>query len=323
MLAVVATQFGSPAVLVPTVIPDPVPGPGQAVIDVDVADVLWVETMVRSGAGVGYFALRPPYVPGDGVAGRVRAVGSEVDAAWIGRRVLTQLGGSGGYAEQAVAAVSDLIVIPPEVSQRDAAALRADGQTALALFEGTRIGRGDRVLVLGASGGLGIVSLQLARARGARVVAVARDPRKIARLGELGADAVIDSASPGWIEQARAALGGVGADVVLDNIGGAIGEAAFALCAPGGRFSAHGTPSGRFANIDHAEAARRNVSLRGIGDVQLGAAERQRLITEALAEAAAGHIAPVVGQTFPLAEAAAAHAAIEGREVFGKTLLLI
>lgn len=96
---------------------------------------------------------------------------------------------------------------------------------------------------VGTSGELGIVSVQLARALGARVIAVARDERKLARIRELGAEAAIDSEQADWVEQARAALGGKGADVILDNVGGAVGEAAFEAIAPGGRFSAHALPA--------------------------------------------------------------------------------
>lgn len=179
-----------------------------------------------------------------------------------------------------------LSAVPKGLSLPEAAALLHDGPTALALFEGTRIGDGDTVLVVGASGGLGIVSAQLAGARGARVVAVARDEHKLARIRELGADAVIDSEAPDWVERALAALGGEGADLVLDNLGGRVGEAAFATTAPGGRFSAHGTPSGRFAVLDPTEVERRRVTVRGIADLQLSDADRKRLTDQALAEAA-------------------------------------
>jgi NADPH2:quinone reductase len=110
---------------------------------------------------------------------------------------------------------------------------------------------------------------------------------------------------------------------VLDNVGGAVGEAAFALVAPGGRFSAHGTPSGRFAQVDPEEAHRRGVTLHGISDVQLSEADSRRLTVQALEEGAAGRITPVIGQTYPLAKAVDAHAGIEGRTVFGKTLLVV
>lgn len=110
---------------------------------------------------------------------------------------------------------------------------------------------------------------------------------------------------------------------MLDNVGGTVGEAAFALVARGGRFSAHGTPSGRFARIDEAEAERRGVTLTGIREVQLTPEERRRLTARALAEAAAGRITPLIGQTYRLAKAADAHAGIEARTAFGKTLLVV
>jgi NADPH2:quinone reductase len=322
MRVAVVTRFGGPEVLVPSEAPNPVAGPGEVVIDVAAADVLWVETMIRQGGGGEYFDMRPPYVPGGAVAGRVRAVGDGVDPDWLGREVVAHTGQRGGYAEQVVVPAGGLLRVPAGVGLREAAALLHDGPTALALVEGTQIGRGNAVLVVGASGGLGIVSVQLARARGARVVAVARDERKLARIRDLGADAVIDSETPDWVEQARVALGGEGADVILDNVGGRVGKAAFAVIAPGGRFSAHGTPSGQFAAIDPAEAERRGVTVRGIADVQLSDADLKRLTEQALAETAAGRIKPVIGQTFPLAHAADAHTAIERRAVFGKTLLL-
>jgi len=322
MQVAMVTRFGPPEVLVASEAPDPVAGSGEVVVDVAVADVLRVETMIRQGEGGEYFDVTPPYVPGGAVAGRVRAVGDDVDPSWIGREVVARTGERGGYAEQVAGPADGLSAVPDGLGLREAAALLHDGPTALALLEGARVGNGDKVLVVGASGGLGILSMQLARARGARVVAVARDERKLARIAQLGADAVVDSAAPDWVEQARAALGGEGADVILDNIGGHVGDDAFAAIAPGGRFSAHGTPSGRFAAIEPAEAGRRGVTVRGIGDVQLTDAELKRLTEQALAEAAAGHIKPIVGQTFPLARAADAHAAIEGRAVFGKTLLL-
>jgi NADPH2:quinone reductase len=252
----------------------------------------------------------------------VRAVGDGVDPAWIGSRVVAHTRERGGYAEQVVVPVEELSVVPDGLGLREGAALLADGPTALALFDGIRIGPADRVLVVGASGGLGIISVQLARTRAARVVAVARDAQKLARIRQLGAHEVVDSEAPEWVERARNALGGMGADVILDNIGGRVGEAAFAAIAPGGRFSAHGTSSGRFAAIDPAEAERRGVTVSGIQDVQLIRADLKRLTEQALAEAEFGRIKPVIGQTFALAQAAAAHAAIERREVFGKTLLL-
>lgn len=320
MRAATVTEFGGPEVLSVLVSPDPEPGVGDVLIAVEAADTLWVETAIRSGDGVDFWPMRPPYVPGNGVAGRVASVGSGVDASWIGRRVAAHTGNENGYADHAVVPAASLSPIPDELTTQAAAALLHDGPTALALFDITQVGAGDELLVIGASGGLGLLSVQLGRARGARVVAVARGP-KLARVEALRPDVVIDSDGRDWVERAREALPN-GADVILDNVGGPLGESAFSLIADGGRFSAHGTPGGRFADIDPDEAQRRGVVVTGIESVQMGVEDIVRRTDQAFAEAAAGHLAPVVGQTFALDDAASAHAAIEGREVFGTTLLL-
>jgi NADPH:quinone reductase len=109
--------------------------------------------------------------------------------------------------------------------------------------------------------------------------------------------------------------------VVFDGVGGEIGQRAFEVTARGGRFSAHGAPSGGFAVIDRQEAERRTVTVRGIAEVQFAPADATRLTERALLEAAAGRIRPIIGQRFPLARAADAHRAIEARVVIGKTLL--
>ncbi len=320
MRVVQVTRFGGPEVLVISEAPAPVAGPGQAVVGVSVADVLFVDTQIRSGRGSEYFGVKPPYVPGVGVAGQVISVGEGVDPGWVGRRVVATT--TGAYAEQTVVPAEGLIPVPDGLGLREAAALLHDGRTALGLAEGARIQPGEWVLVLAVGGGLGILLVQLAHAAGARVIGAARGKRKLDLARELGAAAVVDYSEPDWAERVREATGGVGPDVVFDGAGGQIGRAAFEITARGGRFSAHGAPSGRFAEIDPQEAERRGVTVRGIQHVQFSPADGKRLSGQVLSEAAAGRIRPVIGQTFPLERAADAHAAIEARGVIGKTLLL-
>lgn len=318
MRAAQVQEFGGPEVLTPVNLPDPVPGPGEVLIDVAYADTIFVETQIRSGWGRDYFPVTPPYVPGGGVSGTVAALGPDVPWEWLGRRVVSFVQGS--YASRAVAAADALTSVPAELDLLPAAALVHDGVTAVGLMELTAVAAGDRVLILGASGGMGTLLVQLARARGARVVAVARGREKQALVGELGAHAAIDPTAPDWPDRAREALGGA-ADVVLDGVGGQLGGAAFPLTADGGRFSAHGAPSGGFATLDPGEADRHGIKLFGIGDVQFSPADLRRLTSYALGEAAAGRLRPVIGQVFPLARAAEAHAAIEGRGLVGKVVL--
>lgn len=323
MKVIQVAQFGGPEVLTVSESPDPAAGPGQVVVGVSAVDTLFVETQIRSGWGKEYFAPTLPYVPGGGVAGRVISVGAGVDAGWIGRAVAASTGTYGGYAEQVAVPVEALIPVPDGLGPREAAALVTDGVTALAVLDGAQLNPGEWVLVTAAAGGFGSLLVQLAHAAEAHVIGAARGERKLARVRDLGADVVVDYSEPGWSDQVSEVTGGRGADVVLDGAGGEIGRAAFEVTARGGRFSAHGAPSGGFAAVDPAEAERRDITVRGIQHVQLAPEDRRRLAARALAEAAAGRLRPSIGQTFPLTQAADAHAAIESRRVVGKTLLLV
>jgi NADPH2:quinone reductase len=299
-------RFGGPEVLVPVDLDDPVPGPGEIVVDVAAADVLFLDTVIRRGAGGPHFPVRPPYVPGSGVAG----------VTADGRRVLVETNG-GGYASKVLA--TSVIDVPPQVGLRDAAALLHDGRTAYGLLESTPVRAGDRVLVTAAGGGLGLLLVQLAAAAGARVVAAARGGAKLAAAARAGASATVDYTAPDWAEAVLSALDGAGPDVVFDGAGGDLGRAAFGVVAPGGRFSAHGAPGG-FVQPDPAVAAARGVTVRGIEQAQFTPDEIRRLTGLALAHA--DRIRPVIGATFPLDKAADAHAALERRSVVGKTLLI-
>jgi NADPH2:quinone reductase len=318
MQAVQVKEFGGPEVLELAEVPDPVARPGEVVIETAVASVLWVETMIRRSGGRPYFTVEPPYVPGNGVGGRVRAVGEGVNQDWRGRQVVAHTGGGGGYASLVAVPAEGLSAVPAGLKVADAAALLHDGVTATAIFDQLRVSGADRVLVVGVSGGLGIVAMQLARCRGAQVIGTARDWRKLDRLRHLGT--VVDSDDVDWRDRIRLAIGEV--DVIIDNVGGTLGEAAFDLLAQNGRFSAHGTPSGRFAALDEGLVAQRGAEVTGIGDVQLSTDTRRRLTDRILADAAAGRIRPLIGQTWPLERAAEAHAAIESRSVIGTTQLL-
>ena len=180
MRVVKATKFGGAEVLVPSEVAEPVAGPGQVVVDVLFAPVLFLDTQIRSGSARDWFpAVAPPYVPGAGIAGEVAAVGQDVDPDWVGRRVVADTAGSGGYLERAVAAVTGLMAVPEGLGMADAAALLHDGRTALGLIEQAGIRAEEWVLVLGAGGGLGSLLVQLAHGTGARVIGAARGKQKL------------------------------------------------------------------------------------------------------------------------------------------------
>ena len=323
MRVIEVTQFGGPEVLEVGKADEPVPGLGQVVVDVSDVPLLFVDTQIRSGSARDWFPTTPPYVPGAGVAGKVRSVGEGVNADWVGRPVVASSAEGGGYVERAVIAVDDLIAVPEGLGIAEAAALLHDGRTAVSLIDQAHVRAEEWVLVLGAGGGLGSLLVQLAHGAGARVIGAARGKQKLDLARELGADALVDYSRSGWPKQVLAITNGEGADVVFDGVGGETGEAAFEVTTRGGRFSAHGAPSGGFAQIDAKEAEERHITVRGIEHVQFTPADGKRLTERAMAAAVAGRIRPVIGQTFPLERAAEAHAAIEGRDVIGKTLLVI
>jgi NADPH2:quinone reductase len=317
MQASVIRNFGPPEVLATEEVEAPRPGQGQATIQVELANITFVDTQIRAGK-----APRPEMLPklpailGNGVAGRIAAVGTGGDPALVGRRVMSPLDGTGGYAEQAVADLARVIDIAEQLPTPEALALLADGRTAVLLARATAIRTGETVLVEAAAGGVGSLLVQLARLAGARVVAAASGNRKLAVARELGADEVVDYTESDWSDRLAADV-----DVVFDGVGGAIGLAAFGLVRPGGRFCTFGMASGAFADIDADAASARKIELlRGL---RAAPDDLRSALSEALELAAHGRLRPLVGQTFALEDAAAAHGAIERRETIGKTLLRV
>src|ERR1700761_771979 len=247
MRAIRVDQFGGPEVLRLAEVPSPEPGPGEVLIRTVASDVLYLDTMIRSGAGRDFFPVRPPYIPGNGVAGPVVSAGDGVDPAIVGQPVVAHTGGAGGrdgYAEQAVVSVADAVQVPGRTDLLHALAVLHDGPTALRILERADVRAGEPVLVLGAAGGMGALLLQLLRAQGAFVVGAARGQVKLKAAAEAGADAVVDYSGPGWTDQVFKAAGGTRPSVVLDGVGGPLGGEAFGLVRDGGRFSAYGAPSG-------------------------------------------------------------------------------
>ena len=320
MRAVVIREFGPPEVLEPSEVDEVRARPDEVVIDVELANVTFVETQVRAGKAPHPSMLPPlPAILGNGVGGTVAASAVAGPGPGTGRRVVASLNGTGGYAERVVVPAARLIEVPDGVALRDAVALLADGRTALGLADRARLRAGDTVLIEAAAGGVGTLLVQIARNAGARVVALAGQPRKLAIARDLGADLTVDYSHDDWDTQVRDAVGEV--DVVFDGVGGDIGLAAFGLLAAGGRFCPFGMASGSFAPVTPELARARQVFVPP--GATASPQELALLVRTALAEAAAGRLRPVIGQEFELVAAASAHAAIEARRTVGKTLLTV
>jgi NADPH2:quinone reductase len=227
MRAVVVKEFGVPDDLSIEELPNPVPKAGEVAIDIEAVAVNFVDLLVISGK---YQFLPPrPFTPGKLPAGIVTAVGPDVANFAVGDRVQTLLE-SGGYAQKAVAPASACFQIPANMSFTDAAAIALAFDTAwFALKERARLGKGETVLVLGASGGVGVAAMQLAKAFGARVIAGISSPAKEAFVRQNGADEVIDlgrdNIKDSLREQVWALTDKRGVDVVVDSLGDRFFEA--------------------------------------------------------------------------------------------------
>ncbi|MDN5917734.1 MAG: zinc-binding dehydrogenase [Pseudonocardia sp.] len=317
MRTIIAIAFGTTGVLQQTDVEDPVPGPGQIVVDVEAVGVLWLDTQIRQGRGPEQFAVAPPYVPGGTVGGTVSAAGPGAGDSWLGRRVLVH-SAVGGYAERVPAETTALVPVPDGLGLPEATALLDDGTTALALLERTPVRPGEHVLVLPAAGGLGSLLVQMAASAGATVIGAARGSAKADLVRSLGATHVVDYAEDGWSDAVRRLVPD-GPGVVFDGIGGAVGATAAALVTDGGRFSSYGVAGGAPTVVP----PERRVTATGMEQLAEFGADRARRARDVLDAAAAGRLRPVIGQTYPLVDAARAHDDIEERRVTGKSLLLV
>ena len=239
---------------------------------------------------------------------------------WSATRVVSTTGGSGGYAEVVSVPADGLIRVPSELELADAAALLADGRTAVGLLDLAAIEPGATVLVEAAAGGVGSLLVQLAKRAGAFVIAAAGEESKLEVARSLGADVAVNYGQDPWTDQVAAVVNGGRVDVVFDGVGGSIGRDALELLGPGGRLCTFGMASGSFTAVSEQELTDRGVvQLRG---TRVSPSEMNSLTARVLAGAATGSLRPVIGQQVPLARAAQAHRAIEDRATIGKTLLV-
>jgi NADPH2:quinone reductase len=303
---------------------DPVPGPGQVRIAVWAAGVHLLDTALREGhQGPLPRPTELPTVPGREVAGTVESLGEGVAGLWLGKRVVAHLGfAPGGYAELAVTEVDRVHEIPENLDFAQAVAMIGTGRTAMGIVQFAELGPDSVVVVPAAAGGIGTLLVQYAKNAGATVVGLAGGPSKTARVQANGADLAVDYRDSAWPGKVRAFLGGRPATVVFDGVGGEVARESVGLLDGNGRhivfgWSGEGIHNGRPYLVE-------GVSEQVLGPVMArkagGPDPIRTLELRALTEAAAGRLTPAV-QRFPLAEAAAAHRALETRGTTGKVVL--
>ncbi|MFD5268835.1 zinc-binding dehydrogenase [Streptomyces sp. NPDC058335] len=324
MRAVVLHTFGPAENLRYETVVDPVPGPGQVRITVRAAGVHMVETMIRSGLVSESLPPRPelPSIFGGEVAGTVDLVGAGVDPAWIGRDVVTSAATPGGYAELAVTDLESVHRVPDGLGYEAAVAMIVTGTTALQLLDVAGLTPDDVVLVTSAAGGVGRLVVQYAHSLGAKVIGAAGGPAKVGAVSELGADTAVDYNEFSWEKRVTEQLGGRAVTVVLDGVGGAQARAAFELIADGGRYITIGNASQQDFEPDPETLTARGITVIDALALLLDRLdEGPKFEAMALAAGGEGRLVPSV-QSFPLSEAAEAHAALESRATTGKVVLV-
>jgi NADPH:quinone reductase len=324
MRVVSCTSFGPLADLTIDERPPAPCGPRDVRIAVTAAGVNFVDALFVQGL----YQIKPPlpFVPGSEIAGRVIEVGSEVSGFAVGDRVFSN-GGLGGYASEFVADERRVVATPDALTDGQAATFTQSYGTAwFALHRRARAVAGQRLLVLGAGGGVGLAAVDVGHAMGLHVIAAAstEDKRNAAR--ERGADAVIDSSTEDIKTRARELSGdGDGVDLVYDPIGGQQGEQALRALRDDGQFLVIGFASGAIPKLPANQVLLRNRRVTGVewgGWVAKNPAANAAMLAEVLASIRAGQLHPVEPIAYPLERAADAMQDQLDRKITGKTVLV-
>ncbi|VVJ25238.1 Oxidoreductase [Amycolatopsis camponoti] len=307
--------FGDPEGLAVIDVPVPEPAAGQVLVATEAIGVGGVDAVIRSGALAAY-GFRDGHILGGEIAGTVTAVGDGVDREWTGRRVWAFTGVGGGYAEQAVAPAETLVPLPAATSAVDAVTLGSSGAVAHFGLRHAHFAPGESVLVRGAAGGLGIMTVQLAARAGAGAIAVTTSsPERGERLRGLGATRVLDRAGEGTADTY---------DVVIDIVAGPDLPSFFAKLSPNGRLVAIGAvagdPPADFGKQLFA-AFQRSLSFSTFSANTVPQADRRAVTAELFAAANRGELTSVVHEVLPLDQAVLAHRKMQAGEVFGRIVL--
>ena len=325
MRAITLPEFGGPDALVLADVPTPTPTAGQVRIRVVAAGVNRADLLQRQG-----FYAPPPgesELPGLEVSGTIDALGDGVSGWAVGDEVCALLAG-GGYAEYVTVAAAQVLPVPEGVGLVEAAALPEVVCTVWSnVFLTANLQPGETLLIHGGSSGIGTMAIQLAREVGARVGVTAGSAAKLEACRELGAEILVNYREQDFVEEVRAATGGSGADVILDNMGAKYLGRNVETLATSGRLVIIGMQGGTKGGLDISALLRKRAAVIATSLRARPAAEKATIVAAVREHVwpliAAGRVRPVVHQTFPLAEAAAAHIELDAGTHIGKVLLTL
>jgi NADPH2:quinone reductase len=322
MRAVLCRKFGPPESLEIVEVEDPEPGPQEIVIRVRAAAVTFPDALMIEDKY--QFKPRPPFVPGGDVAGVVEAVGPGAEGFSVGDRVTAGLGLIGGFAERAKVRVEAARRLDEKIGFAESTGLLyAYGTGYYGLKHRGALMPGQTLLILGASGGLGMAAIELGKLLGARVIAAAGSAEKLAACRERGADELIDYDKEDLKERAKELTDGQGVDVVYDCVGGAYAEAALRAIAWKGRFLVIGFTAG-IPKVPLNLALLKGCQIVGVFLGAMTGKEpelRSEIERELLAELAAGRLSPHISRRYPLEAAPQALRDMLERRVVGKIVI--
>ncbi len=319
MKAILVREFGGPEVLKLEEVPTPRPAVGQVLVRMHAAGVNPYDTYMRNGV----YAVKPPlpYTPGSDGAGVVEAVGEGVNKAKPGDRVYTAKTLTGAYAEYALTLESQVHPLPAKITYAQGAGVWVPYGTAYhALYQCTRARADETVLIHGASGGVGIAGVQIARAMGLIVLGTAGTQKGLELVKREGAHYVFDHTKPGYQEEILKATGGLGVDLILEMLANVNLGQDLKLLAPHGRVVVIGSRGDVTISPRDLMSRRGSVhafTLWGITD-----AEEKEIHAGLIAGLENGTLRPIVGKELPLAEAPRAHKEVLEPGAFGKIVLV-
>ncbi|MFI5045449.1 MAG: NADPH:quinone oxidoreductase family protein [Acidimicrobiia bacterium] len=326
MRALVCPEIGDEDILRVEDVPAPECGPGDVRIGVHAAAASFPDVLVIRGQYQN--PQDPPFIPGNECAGVVLEVGADVDAFAVGDRVMA-LPGVGAFAEEVVcratgSALARLHRIPDAMPYDEAAGLVMNYGTGLHAWQRAQLQPGERVLVLGAAGGCGSAAIQIAKAMGAWVIGAASSPEKLALAERCGADAVVDYQTESLSERVKELTDGHGVDVLFDPVGGADFREYLRTLAWNGRYLVVGFAGGEIPKLGLNLVLLKSVSLIGVAygaSVARDPALNGVLFDQLFDWYAEGKVGTVIGQRFPLADAADALRVLHDRGALGKVVV--
>ncbi len=323
MKAIQADAFGGPEVLQLRDLDDPVPGPGEVVVDIRAAGVNPADTYMRTGV----YAIVPdlPYTPGGDAGGVISAVGSGVTSLSVGDPVFVGTGLSfdltGCYAEKVKRKADEVLPLPSNVSFAQAAAFGVSYTTAhYALFERGGAQPGETVFVHGASGSVGTSAIQLAKRAGLKVIGSGGTEKGLALIRSEGADLAVDHTADGYLDEVKQFTGGQGPQLVLEMLANVNLAADMDVVAKYGRIIVIGNRGE--ISVNPRVAMMKEIDIRGIALWNATREQMRPIMEDILAGVADGALKPVIGREMPLSEAAASHVAVLEPGAYGKIVLV-